>query len=128
MAKFRIRPIIVQTPIISAYLNQKIEIYSSNVIQLPSGGVDPNNIVYWSTNADAVPIKSTRSEQGNREILTQGYKFTVRYRRDKNIQNNMLIYYRGAWFVVSGYIPDLTYNQSVVFTAYANNTGSFVTT
>lgn len=128
MAKFRIAPIKVPTPIITAYLNQYIEIYASDPIQLPAGGVDPNNTLYWSTSAEVTQLKSYRNYQTGQVVIKQGFKFKVRYRRDKNIQNGMLIYYRGNWFVIDSYEPDVQYNQYVTFDGITNNEGNLVTT
>lgn len=109
-------------------INQHIQIYSSAPIILAAGGVDPSSSLYWDTNAEAWQLKSYRNYQTGQVVIKQGFKFKVRYRRDKNIQNNMLVYYRGCWFVIDGYTPDLRYNDYVIFDAISNNPGNMVTT
>ena len=112
----------------SGLLNQRVTIYSSNVIILASGGVDPNNAPYWSTVAEVRQLRSSRNAQANQEVLKQVFQFKIRYRRDKNIANNMMLYWRGSWFIISGYTPDVVYNDYVIFDAIANNMGNIVTT
>lgn len=113
---------------ISGQLNQRIEIYSNAVNRNAYGGTDPGNILYWSTNAEVKQLRSSRTLEANQLPMRMVFSFTVRYRRDKNIQNDMLLYWRGSWFIIQGYIPDVVYNQYVKFDAVVLNSGDLVTT
>lgn len=113
---------------VSAFLNQRIEIYSNAVTRNTYSGTDPGNTLYWSTNAEVKQLRSSRTQEANQSRMKQVFSFKVRYRRDRNIANDMLLYWRGTWFIIQGYMPDVVYNDYVTFDAVANNTGSLVTT
>lgn len=113
---------------ISGLINQRIEIYSNSVNRNSWGGTDPGNTLYWSTNAEVKQLQSRRESEANQSPMKMVFSFKVRYRRDKNIQNDMLLYWRGSWFIIQGYTPDLIYNDYVKFDAVASNTGDLVTT
>lgn len=113
---------------ISGYLNQRIEIYSNDILRNAYGGTEPNNELYWATTAEVKQLRSSRTQEANQSPMSQVFSFKVRYRRDKNIQNDMLLYWRGCWFIIQGYVPDVVYNKYVKFDAVASNTGDLVTT
>lgn len=113
---------------VSGLLNQRIEIYTNTVTRRPEGGTEPNNELYWSTNAEVKQLRSSRTQEANQSPMKQVFSFKVRYRRDKNIQSDMLLYWRGSWFIIQGYMPDVVYNDWVKFDAVAHNSGNLVTT
>jgi len=101
----------------SGQLNQRIEIYASEDQDNGSGGTNPMSILYWSTNAQVLPLKSNRSLQANQELLKDGFKFTIRDRNDKTIHPYMQIKYRGSWLTIQSAIPDYVYREFMVVTA-----------
>jgi head-tail adaptor len=113
---------------ISGLLNQRIEIYTNTITRRADGGTEPNNELYWATNAKVKQLRSSRNQEANQVQMSQIFSFEIRYRRDKNIQNDMLLYWRGTWLIIQGYMPDVVYNDWVKFDAVANNTGNLVTT
>lgn len=113
---------------ISGYINQKITIYSSDGVRNPYGGLDPANTIYWETSAEVKQLRSSRTVEANQQPLQQVFQFRVRYRMDKNIQNNMLLYWRGTWFSIINYSPDVVHQDYVTFDGIANNLGNMVTT
>lgn len=108
--------------------NQYIEIYSNSVNRNAWGGTDPGNTLYWATNAKVKQLRSSRTQEANQSPMKMVFSFEVRYRRDRNIQNDMLLYWRGSWFIIQGYTPDVVYNEYVKFDAVASNSGDLVTT
>ncbi len=112
---------------ITSLINQRIQIYSDSTIIDDYGGVDPNNTIYWDTNAEVKQLRSSRTLEANQAPLKQVFSFKVRYRRDKNIQNDMLLKWRENWFIIQGYMPDVVYNDYVKFDAVATNQGDLVT-
>lgn len=109
-------------------LNQKIRIYQNEAIPNPYGGTDPNNTVYWETYAEVAQLVSSRTLEANQAQLKMVFTFKIRYRKDKNIQNDMLLYWRGCWFTIQGYMPDVVNNVYVIFDANQMNPGNLVTT
>lgn len=112
--------------IITGYQNQYIEIMDSQNVKLPAGGTDPNNTVYWATNAHIVRNRDFRSFEGHVSQIELSYKATVRYRNDKNITNNMLLKWRGVYWTIFGYNPDVIYQDYVVFNFTQTNPGNLV--
>lgn len=112
----------------TGFLNQKVLIYQNDPIPNMYGGTDPNNTVYWETFAEITQLQSNRGLEANQAQLKMVFSFKIRYRRDKNIQNDMLLYWRGCWFTIQGYMPDVVYNEYVIFDANQMNTGDLVIT
>lgn len=112
----------------TGFLNQKIRIYENNPIANPYGGTDPNNTIYWETYAEVAQLVSTRNLEANQALLKMVFTFKIRYRKDKNIQNDMLLYWRGCWFTIQGYVPDVVNNVYVIFDGNQMNPGNLVTT
>ena len=113
---------------VSGYLNQYIEIMSSNNISLPAGGSDPNNEVYWATHAEVSQVKAYRNQEGFQSNIEFAYKFKVRYRNDKNLKNDMLLRWRGVYFTIFDYDPDVRYQDYVYFKGVQQNPGNLVIT
>lgn len=112
--------------LVSGFINQRIEIYSASNIPNEYGGVDPGNTLYWATNAKVKQLRSSRTLEANQSPLLAVFSFEVRYRNDKEIQNNMLLKWRGSFFIIQGYIPDVVYQTYVKFDAIAKNSGALV--
>lgn len=110
----------------SGLINQKIEIYSNAAIPDGYGGTNPDNELYWSTNATVKILRSSRTQEANQSPMKQVCSFEVRYRNDKQIANDMLLKWRGSWFVIQGYNPDVVYQTYVKFDAIASNSGAIV--
>lgn len=115
-----------QKNITTGYQNQKIEILSSDSTPLPAGGSDPGVSVYWDTSAQIRRLGDYRNSQGNVSEIQFQYEVKVRYRDDKNIQNNMILKWRGAYWVIFGYDPDLVYQDYIVFKITQDNPGNLV--
>lgn len=113
--------------IITGYQNQRIEIMNSQNTKLPAGGSDPNNTVYWETNAHITRNRDFRTSEGHVTDIELSYRVSVRYRNDKNINNNMLLKWRGIYWVIYGYNPDVIYQDYVVFNITQNNLAKLVT-
>lgn len=111
---------------ITGLINQKIEIYANSSSPDGYGGTNPSNTLYWATNAEVKQLRSTRTQEANQSPLLAVFSFTVRYRNDKEIQNDMLLKWRGSWFIVQGYTPDVVYQEYVKFDAIASNSGALV--
>jgi len=114
--------------VVSGYLNQKIDIWAQDNIPSEFGGSFPNSEVYWSTSAKVSHAKSFRRNEGGVSDVELYYTFQVRYRNDKNIQNDMILKWRGCWFVIFGYNPDVVYQEYVLFNAVQRNPGDLVST
>lgn len=112
--------------IISGYNNQYIEIMSATNIPNEYGGSDPNVAPYWTTYAKINSVWTRRQTSGGTSELIQAYKFTVRYRNDKNLQNNMTLKWRGTIYTIFGYNPDVVYQDYVTFNAIQANQGNIV--
>lgn len=107
-------------------LSQKITIYEN--AQLPDGfgGTIPNNAVYWSTFAKVEQLRSSRTQEANQSPMKQVFTFTVRYRNDKQIENDMLLLWRRQYYIVQGYVPDVIFQKYVKFDAVVWNEGIIV--
>ena len=114
--------------ITTGFLNQRVKIYQNDPIANPYGGLDPNNTLYWDTYAEVEQLTSSRNLEANQALLLMVFRFKIRYRTDKNIQNDMLLYWRGSWFTIQGYTPDVVYREYVIFDARQQNLGNMVTT
>lgn len=112
---------------LSGKLAQKIEIYSNQATPNPYGGTDPGNSLYWATYAEVKQLRSSRTQEANQSPLKDVFSFTVRYRNDKNIQNDMLLKWRGNMYIIQGYTPDVVKQNYVKFDAVAINDGEIVT-
>lgn len=98
-------------------LNQKIEIFKYNDVDNGSGGVEPVEVLYWSTNAEITQLRSSRNLEANQERLKPVVKFKVRYRNDKFVIEDMIIKWRGENFRVNQAEPDFVYKEYLVITA-----------
>ena len=107
-------------------LTQRIAIYENNQIQDGYGGTIPNDTVYWSTFAKVDQLRSSRTQEANQSPMRQVFSFTVRYRDDKQIQNDMLLLWRGQYYIISGYVPDVVFQKYVKFDATVWNQGVIV--
>lgn len=107
-------------------LTQKIAIYENNQIPDGYGGTIPNDTVYWSTFAKVEQLRSSRTQEANQSPMKQVFSFTVRYRNDKQIQNDMLLLWRGQYYIISGYVPDVIFQKYVKFDATVWNQGVIV--
>ena len=107
-------------------LTQRIAIYENNQIPDGYGGTIPNDTVYWSTFAKVDQLRSSRTQEANQSPMRQVFSFTVRYRDDKQIQNDMLLLWRGQYYIISGYVPDVVFQKYVKFDATVWNQGVIV--
>lgn len=112
----------------SGELSQKIVIYSNEQIKDGFGGTIPNNSLYWATFAKVEQLRSSRTQEANQSPMKQVFSFTVRYRDDKQIQNDMLLKWRGQYYIISGYVPDVIFQKYVKFDATVWNNGTIVNT
>lgn len=112
--------------IVSGYNNQYIEILGADNIPLVWGGSDPNTAPYWSTYAKVKQVKAWRKTSAGISEIVFAYEFTVRYRDDKNLQNNMTLLWRNCLFTIFDYNPDVVYQDYVTFKATQNNSGALV--
>ena len=110
----------------SGAINQRIQIYLISSTDDGYGGSFPNRSVYWETNADVEQKTVRRVDEGSQIHFDPIWKFKIRYRNDKNILNDMLVNWRGSWFVIQNYIPDVVYQQYMVLTAKAYDVGDLV--
>lgn len=106
--------------------NQKIEIYSQSTTSNQFGGGTAVNNLYWSTNAKTFILESSRTLEANQQNLRMVVEFEVRARVDKEIYDDMLVKWRGQWFVIQGYKPDVVYKKSVKFRAIVMNSGDLM--
>lgn len=107
-------------------LTQKIQIMARANISDGYAGYTPNNVLYWETFADVKALRSSRTLEANQSPLKQSYSFTIRYRKDKNLENDMLVVWRGDYYVITGYTPDVVYQEYVKFDALATSSGDIV--
>lgn len=112
--------------VITGYQNQHIEIMSAANIPSEYGGSDPGVTPYWVTTAHINYGWVRRQSAVGVSELIQAYKFTVRYRNDKNIQNDMTLKWRNSIYTIFGYNPDVVYQDYVVFNAVQSNQGNIV--
>lgn len=95
--------------------NQLIEIYKQiNNTNEYGGGTDVNQL-YWGTYANTEILRSSRTLEANQDNLRMIVRFEVRARIDKEIYNDMLVKWRGQWFVIQNYNPDVVYKKSIIF-------------
>jgi len=92
-------------------LNQRIVFYNTDNLSNQSGGAMPKKVKYWDTSAKVAPLKSARTLQALQTQLIDGFHITVRDRRDKDIQPDATIYYRGGWLSIISCIPDYVYDE-----------------
>lgn len=110
----------------TADLSQKIAIYENKQIKDGYGGTIPNNQLYWATFAKVEQLRSSRTQEANQSPMKQVFSFTVRYRNDKQIENDMLLLWRGQYYIISGYVPDVIFQKYVKFDATVWNEGVIV--
>lgn len=108
--------------IASSLINQRIEIYRDEDIPNSSGGMIPNTVLYWATNARVEQLSRSRDTGQDSEIYKPSYRFTINDRIDKTVLPNMLIKYRDAWFTITDYQPSLVYNEQAVINAVSSST------
>lgn len=101
----------------SGLLNQKIEIFKYNDVDNGSAGVEPVEVLYWSTSAEIIQLRSSRNLEANQERLKPVVKFKVRYRNDKFVIEDMIIKWRGEVFRVNQAEPDFVYKEYLIITA-----------
>jgi SPP1 family predicted phage head-tail adaptor len=110
----------------SGDLSQRIAIYENNQISDGYGGTIPNDTVYWSTFAKVIQLGSSRTQEANQSPMKQVFNFTIRYRNDKQIQNDMLLKWRNQYYIIQGYVPDVIFQKYVRFDAVVRNAGVIV--
>lgn len=110
----------------SGDLSQRIAIYENNQVSDGYGGTIPNDAVYWSTFAKVEQLRSSRTQEANQSPMKQVFSFTVRYRNDKQIQNDMLLKWRNQYYIIQGYVPDVIFQKYVRFDAVVRNAGVIV--
>lgn len=110
----------------SGDLTQRIAIYLNAQTSDGFGGTIPNNTVYWSTFAKVDQLRSSRTQEANQSPMKQVFSFTVRYRDDKQIENDMLLLWRGQYYIIQGYEPDVIFQKYVRFDATVWNQGVIV--
>lgn len=112
--------------IATADLSQKIVIYQNAQIADGYGGTIPNNTIYWETSAKVEQLRSSRTQEANQSPMKQVFSFMIRYRNDKQIQNDMLLKWRGQFYIIQGYEPDVIFQKYVKFDAVVWNNGTIV--
>jgi len=110
----------------SGELSQRIAIYQNAQIKDGYGGTIPNDTVYWSTFAKVDQLRSSRTQEANQSPMKQVFTFTIRYRNDKQIQNDMLLKWRNQYYIIQGYVPDVIFQKHVKFDAIVRNEGVIV--
>lgn len=110
----------------SGDLTQRIAIYLNAQIDDGYGGTIPNDTVYWETFAKVEQLRSSRTQEANQSPMKQIFSFTIRYRNDKQIENDMLLKWRGQYYIISGYVPDVVFQKYVKFDATVWNQGVIV--
>lgn len=113
---------------VTGLINQRIEIYeNANQLDGHAGVVQNiNPTPYWTTSAEVTQLRSSRSLEANQTELKPVFNFKVRYRDDKNILDDMLVKWRGTYFVIQGYVPGVVYKERVSFDATAFKIGDLV--
>lgn len=96
-------------------LDQRVDIYTDGDIETPYGGTIIGDVLYWSTWADVEPLSSSKTLLGNKEVLSNGYVVTVRYRADKDINRSLKIVYKDRWLHLTSLTDDLKGKQYVQF-------------
>lgn len=112
--------------VISGYNNQYIEIMAADNTPSPYGGSDPGTETYWATYAKVKSVWVRRQAAAGISELIMVYSFTVRYRNDKNLQNDMTLKWRDLLFTIFDYNPDVVYQDFVTFKAIQSNPGNLV--
>lgn len=110
-------------------INQRIRIFENNNQPDGYGGYiqDINDVPYWDTNAQIKFLSSSRNLEANQTQLKPVVNFKVRYRNDKFLKDNMLVKWRGAYFVIQGYIPQVVYQEYISFDAIEYQQNDIVT-
>lgn len=110
-------------------INQRIQIFENNNQPDGYGGVtqDINDVPYWDTNAQIKFLSSSRNLEANQTQLKPVVNFKVRYRNDKFLKDNMLVKWRGAYFIIQGYIPQVVYQEYISFDAIEYQQNDIVT-
>lgn len=101
---------------IAGLLNQKIEIYSYADIEDGAGGSNPIEVLYWATSAEVFQLKASRTLEANQERLKPIFTFTVRYRDDKFVNEDMIIKWRRKSFRINQAEPDFIYKEFLTIT------------
>lgn len=104
---------------IAGLLNQKIEIYSYESIDDGAGGSSGGEVLYWATSANVLQLTASRTLEANQERLKSVFTFTVRFRKDKFIIEDMIVKWRGETFRVNQVEPDFIYKDYLKITAIA---------
>lgn len=112
----------------TGHINQNIDIYENDNVSDGYTGVSQaiKETPYWSTWAEIKPLRSSRNLEANQTELKPVYNFKVRYRNDKNLLDNMVVKWRGTFFIIQGYIPDVVYQEYMSFDAIPFNIGDLV--
>ena len=106
----------------SGDLNQSIAIFSfNNNIDDGAGGSQPSRVLYWSTSAMVRQLSSYELTQLGITDLRDVFEFTVRYRTDKTILNNMILNYRGMDMEIYSAKLDYVSKEYVMIKAVWNN-------
>lgn len=98
----------------SGQLNQRIEIcrYSTGTSD-GAGGTIPNEHVYWSTNAKVKPYVSKQIMDTGENLIQDGFKMLIRFRKDKMIESDMFIKYRDGRLKIIGAPTDYVYQEFI---------------
>jgi len=106
---------------VAGLINQKIEIYKYEDISDGAGGTTPVPVLYWATSCTVVQLKASRALEANQERLKPVFKFTVRYRDDKFLIEDMIIKWRGVDFRINQATVDFVYKEYVEILAIAQD-------
>lgn len=84
---------------------ERIAIMVTEPMRDAGGGVLPGvPAVYWETSAEVKTIKNARNAQAYVIALEEPKEFTIRYRADKHVTDNMLIIHDGLTYIIQSNI------------------------
>lgn len=96
-------------------LRERVDIYQVVDVGTQFGGTKTQNVLYWQTYANVVPLSSSKGLVANQEQLKDGYQVTIRYRKDKSVNKALKMMYRGKWLNLTSLINDDTLKEYVSF-------------
>lgn len=98
---------------VAGLINQKITIYRFEDVKNSSGGSDPFESVYWETSAEVRLLKASSKLEDNQTKLNPVAIFKLRYRDDKTVIPDMILYWRGQKFEVIDVEIDYVYKEYI---------------
>lgn len=105
-------------------LRERVDIYQVIDTSTGFGGTVPENVLYWQTYANVRPLQSSKSLLANQEQVNNGFYITIRYRKDKVVNKNLRMLYRGKWLNLTSLDNDDILKEYVVFVGtYKETTG-----